>query len=138
MEFLSDEQAAGGHVRQAGKGRADTHVTSGDGRAVCFVTGEPSGLAVTLPPALAELMKAAPPGAPIMHGPSSAGTFRVEAPTRIPITQWIEAKRHCLASGGASRSWAGPTSFMNFSRALTGMFILIGLVFALIAGHAVT
>jgi hypothetical protein len=40
---------------RAGKGRADTHVTARDGRAVCFVTGEPSGLTVTLPAALAEL-----------------------------------------------------------------------------------
>ena len=33
---------------RAEKGRADTHVTAHDGRAVCFVTGEPSGLSVTL------------------------------------------------------------------------------------------
>src|SRR5258708_2461158 len=45
---------------RAEKGRADTHVTAHDGRAVCFVTGEPSGLTVTLPKALAELKKAAP------------------------------------------------------------------------------
>ena len=44
---------------KAERGRADTHVTAHDGRAVCFVTGEPSGLAVTLPKALAELKKAA-------------------------------------------------------------------------------
>src|SRR5271166_1687125 len=50
---------------KAERGRADTHVTANDGRAVCFVTGEPSGLAVTLPKALAELKKAAPPGAAI-------------------------------------------------------------------------
>ena len=29
---------------RAERGRADTHVTAHDGRAVCFVTGEPSGL----------------------------------------------------------------------------------------------
>src|SRR5216683_1914381 len=32
---------------RAEKGRAGTHVTAHDGRAVCFVTGEPSGLAGT-------------------------------------------------------------------------------------------
>src|ERR1035441_1977998 len=37
---------------RAEKGRADTHVTAHDGRAVCFVSGEPSGLSVTLPKAL--------------------------------------------------------------------------------------
>ena len=43
---------------RAERGRADTHVTAHDGRAVCFVTGDPSGLSVTLPKALAELKKA--------------------------------------------------------------------------------
>jgi hypothetical protein len=38
---------------RAERGRADTHVTAHDGRAVCFVTGEPSGLSLTLPKALA-------------------------------------------------------------------------------------
>jgi hypothetical protein len=33
---------------------------------VCFVTGEPSALTVTLPRALAELKKATRPGAQIM------------------------------------------------------------------------
>ena len=50
---------------RAVKGRADTHVTAHDGRAVCFATGEPSGLTVTLAAALAELTKAAGPGAKI-------------------------------------------------------------------------
>src|SRR5207344_3561969 len=53
---------------RAERGRADTHVTAHDGRAVCFVTGDPSGLSVTLPKALAELRKAAPRGAAIMIG----------------------------------------------------------------------
>ena len=44
---------------RAERGRADTHVTAHDGRAVCFVSGEPSGLTATLPKALAELKKAA-------------------------------------------------------------------------------
>ena len=58
---------------KAERGRADTHVTAHDGRAVCFVTGEPSGLSVTLPKALAELKKAAPPGAAIMLGSTGRG-----------------------------------------------------------------
>ena len=33
---------------RAERGRADTHVTAHDGRAVCFVSGEPSGLSTTL------------------------------------------------------------------------------------------
>jgi hypothetical protein len=35
---------------------------------VCFVTGEPSGLSVTLPKALAELKKVLPPGMKPMIG----------------------------------------------------------------------
>ena len=53
---------------RAEKGRADTHVSAHDGRAVWFVTSEPSGLTATLPAALAELTKAAGPGAKIMLG----------------------------------------------------------------------
>ena len=60
---------------RAGKGRADTHVTAHDGRAVCFVTGEPSGLTVTMPKALAELKKAAGPGAKIMLGSGRGGAY---------------------------------------------------------------
>jgi len=40
-------------IGYAERGRGDTHVTAHDGRAVCFVSGEPSGLTVTLPLALA-------------------------------------------------------------------------------------
>ena len=53
---------------RAERGRADTHVTAHDGRAVCFVTGEPSGLSLTLPKALAGVKRAAGPGARIMLG----------------------------------------------------------------------
>ena len=60
---------------RAERGRADTHVTAHDGRAVCFVTGEPSGLCVTLPKALAELKKAVPAGARIMLGFDRGGAY---------------------------------------------------------------
>ena len=53
---------------KAEQGRADPRVTAHDGPAVYFVTGEPSGLSVTLPKALAELKKAAGPSAKIMLG----------------------------------------------------------------------
>ena len=80
---------------KAERGRADTHVTAHDGRAVCFVTGQPSGLSITLPPALAELKKAAPPGAAIMlgfdRGAAQAG------PGRFPLAGGVlRARRHHL------------------------------------------
>ncbi len=83
---------------KAEKGRADTHVTTHDGRAVCFVTGEPSGLTVTLPLALAELKKAAPPGAKIMLGFDRGGSYaQVFRHCREQDVRWATYRRAPLA-----------------------------------------
>ena len=83
---------------KAERGRADTHVTAHDGRAVCFVTGEPSGLAVTLPKALAELKKAAPPGAAIMVGFDRGGAYaQVFRHCREQGVHWVSYRRAPLA-----------------------------------------
>ena len=83
---------------KAERGRADTHVTAHDGRAVCFVTGEPSGLAVTLPRALAELKKAAPPGAAIMVGFDRGGAYaQVFRHCREQDVHWVSYRRAPLA-----------------------------------------
>ena len=83
---------------KAERGRADTHVTAHDGRAVCFVTGEPSGLAVTLPKALAELKKAAPPGARIMLGFDRGGAYpQVFRHCRDQDVHWVSYRRAPLA-----------------------------------------
>src|SRR6266851_6677059 len=83
---------------KAERGRADTHVTAHDGRAVCFVTGEPSGLAVTLPKALAELKKAAPPGARIMLGFDRGGAYpQVFKHCREQQVHWVTYRRAPLA-----------------------------------------
>ena len=83
---------------KAERGRADTHVTAHDGRAVCFVTGEPSGLAVTLPKALAELKKAAPPGAAIMVGFDRGGAYaQVFRHCREQDVHWVSYRRAPLA-----------------------------------------
>jgi transposase len=79
---------------RAEKGRADTHVTAHDGRAVCFVTGEPSGLTVTLPKALAELKKAAGPGAKIMLGFDRGGAYaQVFRHCREQDVHWVTYRR---------------------------------------------
>jgi hypothetical protein len=79
---------------RAEKGRADTHVTAHDGRAVCFVTGEPSGLTVTLPRALAELKKAAGPGATIMLGFDRGGAYaQVFRHCRGQDAHWVTYRR---------------------------------------------
>ena len=83
---------------RAEKGRADTHVTAHDGRAVCFVTGEPSGLTVTLPKALAELKKAAGPGAQIMLGFDRGGAYaQVFRHCREQDVHWVTYRRAPLA-----------------------------------------
>ncbi len=83
---------------RAEKGRADTHVTAHDGRAVCFVTGEPSGLTVTLPKALAELKKAAGPGAKIMLGFDRGGAYaQVFRHCREQDVHWVTYRRAPLA-----------------------------------------
>ena len=83
---------------RAEKGRADTHVTAHDGRAVCFVSGEPSGLSVTLPKALAELKKAVPPGTRIMLGFDRGGAYpHVFAHCRDQNVHWVTYRRAPLA-----------------------------------------
>ncbi len=83
---------------RAERGRADTHVTAHDGRAVCFVTGEPSGLSVTLPKALAELKKAAGPGARIMLGFDRGGACpQVFTHCRAQDVHWVTYRRAPLA-----------------------------------------
>ena len=83
---------------RAERGRADTHVTAHDGRAVCFTSGEPSGLSVTLPKALAELKKAAGPGATIMLGFDRGGAYpQVFRHCREQNVHWVTYRRAPLA-----------------------------------------
>ena len=83
---------------RAGKGRADTHVSAHDGRAVCFVTGGPSGLTVTMPKALAERKKAAGPGAKIMLGFDRGGAYaQVFRHCRDQDAHWVTYRRAPLA-----------------------------------------
>jgi hypothetical protein len=83
---------------RAERGHADTHVTAHDGRAVCFVSGEPSGLTVTLPLALAQLKKAAGPGAAIMVGFDRGGAYaQVFRHCREEKAHWVTYRRAPLA-----------------------------------------
>jgi hypothetical protein len=83
---------------RAERGHADTHVTAHDGRAVCFVTGEPSGLSVALPRALAELKRAAGPGTRIMLGFDRGGAYpQVFTHCRAQDVHWVTYRRAPLA-----------------------------------------
>ena len=83
---------------RAERGRVDTHVTAHDGRAVCFVAGEPSGLSVTLPKALAELTKAMPAGTKIMLGFDRGGAYPATfTHCREQQVHWVTYRRAPLA-----------------------------------------
>ncbi len=73
-------------------------MTAHDGRAVCFTSGEPSGLAVTLPKALAELKRAAPAGPRIMLGSGRGGAYpQVFRDCREQGAHWVTYRRAPLA-----------------------------------------
>ena len=82
---------------RAEKGHTDTHVTTADGRAVRFVTGEPSGLTVTLPRA-GEMKRPAGPGAKIMLGFDRGGAYpEVFRHCRAEGVHWVTYRRAPLA-----------------------------------------
>ena len=77
---------------------SESSASGNNGRAVCFVTGEPSGLSVTLPRALAELKRAAGPGAKIMLGFDRGGAYpQVFAHCRAQDVHWVTYRRAPLA-----------------------------------------
>jgi DNA-binding CsgD family transcriptional regulator len=89
--------------RTAQKGLADTLVTDYHGRAVCFVTGPPSGLTKTLPAALAELRRVTGE-AKIMLGFDRGGSYaQVFAHCRDHDVDWITYRRGTLAETTATR-----------------------------------
>ncbi|MCA1682204.1 MAG: transposase, partial [Actinobacteria bacterium] len=83
--------------RHAQKGLADTLVTDYAGRAVCFLTGPPSGLTTTLPAALSELRRVTGP-AKIMLGFDRGGSYpQVFTHCRDAGVDWLTYRRGTLA-----------------------------------------
>ncbi len=73
---------------------------------MCFVTGEPSGLVVTLPLALAELKKATADGSRIMLGFDRGGAYaQVFRHCREQGVHWVTYRRAPLAVPKACPSW---------------------------------
>src|SRR6266568_2557055 len=84
--------------RHAQPGRADTVVTDYHGRAVAFATGEPSGLAATLPPVLAQLRQVLGADAKILLGFDRGGSYPVTfGAVRDARADWITWRRAPLA-----------------------------------------
>jgi len=95
--------------RHAQPGRADTMVTDYHGRAVAFATGDPSGLAATLPPVLAQLRQVTGPEAKILLGFDRGGSYPVAfRAIRDQRTDWVTWRRGKLAPVTAAprRYWA--------------------------------
>ncbi len=95
--------------RHAQPGRADTVVTDYLGRAVCFATGEPSGLAATLPGVLAQLRQVLGAEAKILFGFDRGGSYPVVfRAIRDQRAGWVTWRRGPLAPVTAAprRYWA--------------------------------
>src|SRR6266702_1229822 len=95
--------------RHAQPGRADTVVTDYHGRAVAFATGEPSGLAATLPPVLAQLRQVTGEQAKILLGFDRGGSYPVAfRAVRDQRADWVTWRRGKLAPVTAAprRYWA--------------------------------
>src|SRR6266700_1980924 len=84
--------------RHAQPGRAGTVVTDYHGRAVAFATGEPSGLAATLPPVLAQLRQVTGEQAKILLGFDRGGSYPVAfRAVRDQRADWVTWRRGKLA-----------------------------------------
>src|SRR6266566_3318646 len=95
--------------RHAQPGRADTMVTDYHGRAVAFATGDPSGLAATLPPVLAQLRQVTGEQAKILLGFDRGGSYPVAfRAIRDARADWVTWRRGPLAPVTAAprRHWA--------------------------------
>ena len=94
--------------RHAQPGRDTTVVTDLAGRAVCFRSGEPSGLSKNLPGVIEELRAISGPHARLMVGFDRGGSYPVVfTGLRDATVDWVTYRRAPLATTGVPprRSW---------------------------------
>ena len=94
--------------RHAQPGRDDTLLVDARGRAVVFGSGEPTGLATTLPGVLAQLRAVIGPNAPVLLGFDRGGAYPVVfTACRAAGAHWVTYRRAPLAETTATpkRSW---------------------------------
>ena len=94
--------------RHAQRGREATLLVDARGRAVVFGSGEPAGLASTLPGVLAQLRQVIGPDAPILLGFDRGGAYPVAfTACRDAGADWVTYRRAPLleATTPARRSW---------------------------------
>ncbi len=102
--------AKGGNTkrRNAGPGRDDTLLVDARGRAVVFGSGEPTGLASTLPGVPTQLLAVIGPDAPVLLGFDRGGAFpAVFTACREVGADWVTYRRAPLAEVTAipKKSW---------------------------------
>ncbi|MGK2877737.1 MAG: putative transposase [Solirubrobacterales bacterium] len=94
--------------RHAQPGIDDTHLVDARGRAVVFGSGEPTGLASTLPGVLTQLRRVIGPDAPVLLGFDRGGAFPVAfTACRQAGADWVTYRRAPLVEATARprRSW---------------------------------
>ncbi|MGB8381017.1 MAG: putative transposase [Dermatophilaceae bacterium] len=94
--------------RHAQPGRDDTLLVDARGRAVVFGSGEPTGLATTLPGVLAQLRAVIGPNPPVLLGFDRGGAYpAVFTACRAAGAHWVTYRRAPLAETTATpkRSW---------------------------------
>ncbi|MGH9128364.1 MAG: putative transposase [Acidimicrobiales bacterium] len=101
--------AKGYNIRRhrAEPGRDDTVITDVGGRAICFASGEPKGLSVSLPDILAQLVEVCD-GARVMVGFDRGGAYpAVFASIRDAGMDWVTYRRAPLVTPSVTprRSW---------------------------------
>lgn len=93
--------------RHAQRGRDDTFVVDLAGRAVCFSSGEPSGLSVSIHGVVAELRAICGPAARLLLGFDRGGSYPVTfSKLRDAGADWVTYRRGALVEPTAPPRWS--------------------------------
>lgn len=93
--------------RHAQRGRDDTFVVDLAGRAICFSSGEPSGLSVSIHGVVAELRAICGPAARLLLGFDRGGSYPVTfSKLRHAGADWVTYRRGALVEPTAPARWS--------------------------------
>jgi len=93
--------------RHAQKGRDDTYVVDLSGRAICFCSGEPSGLSKTVHDVVGQLREICGPGARLLMGFDRGGSYPVTfSKLRDTGVDWVTYRRGALVAPTAAPRWS--------------------------------
>jgi len=93
--------------RHAQKGRDDTFVTDLSGRAICFHSGEPSGLSKTIHTVVAQLGEICGPGARLALAFDRGGSYPVTfSKLNHAGVDWVTYRRGALVEPTAAPRWS--------------------------------